>query len=147
MLPCAPGGTMESIADLTERRSRELAVEYRNLVLCFGGQLALTALNIWGNLGLQGAAAELLRAIVSIGMLGSAAALTYFGYRTARAMGSGVSWLWALGMLVPCVNVLTLLVLSSRATQMCRTAGNPVGFLGPKLPSRPSDPGSGGDAA
>ena len=79
---------MESIAELTERRSRELAVQYRNLVLCFGGQLTLTILSIAGNLSLRGSAAEVLSTLVSIGMLGSTAALTYFGYRTARAMGS-----------------------------------------------------------
>jgi hypothetical protein len=107
---------MDSVAELTERRSLELAVAYRNLVLCFGGQLFLTAVDVWGNLSLQGVAAEALGTLVSIGMLGSAAALTYFGYRTAQAMGSGVPWAWAVGMLVPCVNILTLLVLSSRAT-------------------------------
>jgi len=135
---------MEPIADLADRRPRELAVEYRYLVAVFGGQLSLTALNFLGNLGLQGVAAELLGTFVSIGLLGSAAGLTYFGYRTARAMGSSVAWVWAVGMLIPCINVLTLLLLSSRATQMCRAAGIPVGLMGPKVPSLPDEPEGGG---
>ncbi len=67
------------------------------------------------------------------GLIVTVCALAYYGYMTATALGSGVGWLWALAMFVPCANVITLLVLSSKATRMCRANGIPVGFFGPKL--------------
>ena len=130
---------MESVSSLIEGRSRELAVAYRNLVLCFGGQLTVELTNVVGNLTLPRMVARPLGTVVAILMLGSAAALVYFGYRTAQAMGSSAAWVWAAGMMLPCLNVITLLVVSSRATQMCRAAGIPVGFLGPRLPAAPID--------
>jgi hypothetical protein len=135
MRPRHPGGATESTRELTEERSRKLAEAYRILVLCFGGQLVLTVLNIGGNLIRSGPVREMLGALVALGLLGSSAALAYFAYRTAEAMGSRAPWLWAVGIFVPCLNVVTLLALSSKATQMCRNAGIPVGFLGPKAPA------------
>jgi hypothetical protein len=126
---------MASTAELTQRRSQELAVEYRNLVLFFGGQLSLVFVNVVGHLTTRGIAHEVLHSVVSVGMIGSAAGIAYLGYRTARAMGSDVPWLWAVGMLVPFVSIVTLIFLSRRAHEICQTAGIPVGFLGPKLPS------------
>lgn len=75
-----------------------------------------------------------LAVLVSLAALTTFFALAYYGYRTANALGSSVGWLWALAMFVPCLNVITLLVLSSRATRACREHGVPVGFLGPKVP-------------
>jgi hypothetical protein len=125
-------GAMEPVSEEVENRSRQLAVAYRNLVLCFGSQLLLFVVNVAANLTLPGPSAEAVGALVGLLGLGSTAALAYFGYRTAEAMDSRVPWAWAVGMFVPCANVITLLILSSRATQMCRAAGIPVGFLGPK---------------
>ncbi|MET0556462.1 MAG: hypothetical protein ABW221_25725 [Vicinamibacteria bacterium] len=109
-----------------------LAGAYRNLVLWFGGQLLVNALSC-GARGLQGAAAVLVSLVVLVGMLATLVALVYYGYRTAQALGSTVAWLWAVGMLVPCVNVITLLALSSQATRACRENGIEVGLLGPKI--------------
>jgi len=78
----------------------------------------------------------LLGSVVLWCMAGSSFAMVYFGYQTAQATGSTAPWLWALGMLVPCVSVIVLLVLSSQATQLCRESGIPVGFLGPKIGPR-----------
>jgi hypothetical protein len=111
-----------------------LAGAYRRLVLWFGAQLIL-------NCGAMGAGPVLgdtiLGGIVGLaalaGMLVTIGALAYYGYRTALALGSGVAWLWALAMFVPCANAITLLVLSSRATQACAAHGIPVGLLGPKV--------------
>ena len=124
---------MESIAEQTEGRSRELAVEYRNLVLFFGGQLTLALVNVVRNLTMSGVASEMLGTLVSLGMLGSTAGIMYLTYRTARAMGSDAPWAWAVGMLVPFVSIVTLIFLSRRAQELCNAAGIPVGFLGPKL--------------
>lgn len=60
-------------------------------------------------------------------------AIIIYGYRTADALGSAVPILWAVAMFFPCINLITLLVLSSRATNACRERGVPVGFLGPDL--------------
>jgi hypothetical protein len=124
---------MEPVAGEQQSQARELAVAYRTLVLCFAGQLLLAAIKVGGTLTLRGEALQALDSFLSVGMAGSAVALCYFGYRTAKAAGSEQPWVWAIGMLVPCVGVVTLLLLSSKATQKCRAAGIPVGFLGPKL--------------
>jgi hypothetical protein len=124
---------MDLMAEPNEDRSRKIAVEYRNLVLFFGGQLTLALVNGVGKLTMGGVASEVLRNVVSFGLLGSTAALMYFTYRTARALGSEAPWGWAVGMLVPYVSILTLILLSRRAQERCNAAGIPVGFLGPKL--------------
>jgi len=61
-------------------------------------------------------------------------------YRTAKALGSSVPLLWVIGMFIPLFNVIFLLVLSSKATALCRAHGVPVGFLGPKLQAPPPVP-------
>ena len=60
-------------------------------------------------------------------------ALAIYAYRTASALGSNVGFLWAIAMLIPLLNAITLLVLSARSTKGCREAGVAVGFFGPKL--------------
>ena len=137
---------MESMAQLVDARSREVAVEYRNLVLFFGGQIFLVLIGIAGRLAGRGVVSEALGAIASVGMLGSTAALIYQGYRTARAMGSDLPWAWAVGMLVPLVSIVTLILLSTRAQDICRNAGIPVGFMGPKLEDRTDTSRRGGAA-
>jgi hypothetical protein len=110
-----------------------LAWSYKRLVGWFGvqlvlglsGPLAVTVITD-PSIFLIYAAARLLAALVSVGFLG------YYAYRTAAALGSKVAVLWAMAMIVPLVNVLTLLALSSRANHACTRAGIEVGLLGPK---------------
>lgn len=52
-------------------------------------------------------------------------------YRLTRAMGSKVPVLWLLAMLVPCLNLITLLALNSKACAFLQKAGVQVGLLGP----------------
>jgi hypothetical protein len=111
-----------------------LAHAYRRLVLWFGVQLLLSI----SSAAIQAATADaavgvLLSFLILGGMLATLAALVYYGYRTANALGSGVAWLWGVGMLIPCVNVITLLTLSAKATRACRANNIEVGFLGPKV--------------
>jgi len=122
--------------ELLDARVRKLAPAYRRLVLWFGAQLLLNA----GILGLQwlplGRARILVGQALAIGCLVTIGALSYYGYRTAAAAGSDVPWLWAVAMLVPCANMIALLVLNSRAKRACRYHGIPVGLFGPTtLPS------------
>jgi hypothetical protein len=101
------------------------AAPYRNLVLSFGLQLLL-----W----FASTAAPKLAPIIGLGFIATLVMLAVFAFQTTRGMGSKIPALWAVLMLVPCFNSITLLVLSSKATAACREAGIPVGLLGPKLP-------------
>jgi hypothetical protein len=111
----------------------KLAVAYRRLVLWFVLQWLVGML---GYVAIRLLADPELQFIVGIARLAlglvTVVALGYYAFRTAQAIGSRVAVLWAIAMLVPCVNVITLLVLSSRATTACRQAGVEVGLLGPK---------------
>ena len=63
----------------------------------------------------------------------TAIGLMFYAYRTAKALGSTVSWLWPIGMIFPVLNILGLLELSSRASAVCREHGIEVGLLGPRV--------------
>lgn len=105
----------------------KLARAYRNLVLWFGVQLVMTM----GNQAF--AEVPLVGALAGLVILATLVALTIYAYRTASALGASVPILWAVAMFLPCVNAITLLVLSSKATAACRERGIEVGFLGPKI--------------
>ena len=111
---------------------RALAVAYRRLVLWFGAQLVFQGIQIALHVSGVGAPPA-LDLVLGIGVLVTIPALAYFGFRTAQAMRSRVAWLWAIAMFIPCVNALTLLALSSRATQECSSRGIRVGLLGPSV--------------
>ncbi len=109
-----------------------LARNFKWLVLWFGVQLLMPV----GQLVLPvvpGSPVDIVNAVVLVVALATLVALAYYGARTAAALGSSVGWLWGLAMFFPCVNVITLLGLSTKATATCRAAGMRVGLLGPKL--------------
>jgi hypothetical protein len=78
------------------------------------------------------------------GIVGFAATVTVLVFMLVTAYGltkrieSGVPILWAAGMLIPLVNILVLLAISSKAQAWCRSRGIPVGFWGPKKDHLPS---------
>ena len=111
-----------------------LAHAYRFLVVWFGVQLLISAASAMVQIAaLGGALAIILSLLISGAMVATFIALVYYGYRTAAALGSSVAWLWAVAMVIPCLNVITLLALSSNATSACRANGIEVGLLGPKV--------------
>jgi hypothetical protein len=115
----------------------KLAFAYRRLVLWFGAQLIVG----FGRVAVLGAGVDnpaLSLAVLAVTLV-TIGALAYYGYLTATALGSDVGWLWGVAMFVPCVNVITLLLLSSKATTACRAAGIKVGFFGPKTMARGGD--------
>jgi hypothetical protein len=118
-----------------------LAHSYRRLVLWFGVQLLLTFASMALNAPYRDVepptSVALLSGAVSLGMISTLVALAIYSYRTADALGASVPLLWVVAMVIPCINVITLLALSSRATAACRACGIPVGFLGPKVSSHP----------
>jgi hypothetical protein len=116
----------------------QLAFSYRRLVLWFGVQLVVALVGPIVTLAVGESTLGLVVLMLRlIALLGTVVALAVYAYKTAEALGSSVGALWAVAMLIPCANVVTILVLSSRATAACRAAGIPVGFLGPKQVSVP----------
>ena len=111
-----------------------LTFAYRRLVLWFGAQLLLNMASVGLHAFEAGSAiAAVLSLLFVVGMLATIAALAYYGFRTAKALSSPVAWLWAVAMFVPCANVISLLALSSKATQACAARGISVGLLGPRV--------------
>lgn len=112
----------------------KLAVAYRWLVVWFGIQLVIFVGGSMIAVVLGESALGALFALVRLAVgLATVVALAIYAYRTATALGSNVGFLWAIAMLIPLLNAITLLVLSARSTKACREAGVPVGFFGPKL--------------
>jgi hypothetical protein len=101
-----------------------LALSYRQLVLWVGAQIIISI----GLLVFNSLSVILVPALVA-----TTIALAFYAYRTAEALGSSSAPLWAVAMLIPCINIVTLLILSSKATDVCRANGVPVGFLGPRV--------------
>ncbi len=124
---CADPTNRSICAACAERTldTKALAFNYRAVVLLVGVQMIASAVSR----SMPGPLALLL----SLVLLGTIFALPVFAYRTARALGSDIAWLWAILVFVPCVNLVALLVLSSLATAACRKRGIPVGLLGPKV--------------
>jgi len=58
-------------------------------------------------------------------------ALLITTYRLMTELGSSAPWLWTLAMLIPCLNILVLLSISSDAQRWCKERRIPVGFFGP----------------
>jgi hypothetical protein len=130
-----------------------LAIAYRRLVLWFGAQLFLNLASVLLQFAAPGRAvgsqakplmvpltlatisSSATAAAIAIGTLVIFVALAFYSYRTADALGSRAPFVWAVAMVVPLVNLIGLLVLSSRAATLCQANGIPVGLFGPKLPS------------
>ena len=114
-------------------QAERVAVLYRRIVLLVGAQLLSSCFGQVLAGGAQGSDVLILitsmltlLATLAIGVLSAVAA-----YQLMREMGSSVPWLWAIALFVPCVNIITLLVVSARATSWCKERGIKVGLLGP----------------
>lgn len=72
--------------------------------------------------------AGLLRAVQIAFWLGA----VIFAYWVARALKTRAVWVYVILMLIPCVSLITLLVLNYKATAVLRTHGVHVGLFGAK---------------
>jgi hypothetical protein len=108
----------------------KIAVLYRRLVLLVGLQLLLGFLRV-PIATMPSQAAGVLALVFLAILLVVLSVLAVTAYRLAGALGSGPPVLWAIGMFIPCVNIIVLLALSSSAQSWCRRYGIKVGFLGP----------------
>ena len=124
--PAPPGGSWPAPLDDAEA----IAKHYRRLVLLVGAQLVLSMF-------FQRQAPEMsqgeaiLSLILAAVLIGVTVYLVSTAYRLARYLGAGVPVLWAVAMFIPCLNIIMLLVLSTKAQAWCRQYGIKVGFFGP----------------
>jgi hypothetical protein len=113
------------LAPVYSAQAREIAAlakNYRQLVVWVGLQILFSA----ATLGVPLPFGYVLPVTV--------VAIMFYAYRTAKALGSTSGVLWAIAMLLPIVNLLGLLSLSSRASAVCQANGIEVGLLGPRVP-------------
>ena len=106
---------------------------YRRLVLLVGLQILLSI----AQLPLQQSSGLwiLVLALITLVLLGTIVAIVVTAYQLTRHLASGWPIVSAIAMLIPCINILTLLVISSRAQSWCRRYGIKVGLLGPSKES------------
>lgn len=105
---------------------------YRRLVILVGLQL-VSALTVQALAAAPFAGSFLVAVVADLLVFGTLIALPVTAYQLTSQMkeGSRSPILWAVMMLLPCVNILSLLILSSRAQAWCRLYGIKVGFFGP----------------
>jgi hypothetical protein len=112
----APVGDAETTARL-----------YRRLVLLVGLQLLMS----FAQVSMQVSRSPVLPGVVLLVLLGVLVGLAVTAYSLSQHLGESVPVLWAIAMFLPCINILGLLVLSSKAQVWCRQYGLKVGLLGP----------------
>ena len=126
--PYQPPGNAAAPSNLppAERdKLREIARYQRNInlvILCyFGAGFLIRALN-------ELAVGRIVGGVIAVGVLVAGA---YFAVMMARALYStAVAVISGILLLVPCVGLLTLLVLNNRATARLGAAGIKVGLIG-----------------
>jgi hypothetical protein len=127
--PVSGGGKSMGGLALVEN-AEAIARLYRRLVLLVGLQLLLSFLRVPLMMAVP-AAATPMAVIVLLVLLGSAVALALTAYALTEQMGTGAPLLWAVAMFLPCINIISLLVLSSKSQTWCKQHGVKVGFFGP----------------
>jgi hypothetical protein len=114
-----------------------IAKLYRRLVLLVGAQLlsGFVARSLAVMVAAVSETATLITVLLvilaGVAWLVSSILIVVTAYRLAGRLKAGVPILWALAMFIPCVNLITLLALSSTAQSWCRRHGIKVGFFGP----------------
>ncbi|HKH45978.1 MAG TPA: DUF4339 domain-containing protein [Thermoanaerobaculia bacterium] len=101
---------------------------YRRLVLLVGMQIVLEVFRLTTNTAFSSQAAASIFFLLWIALL-LATAVT--AYQLTRQLREGVPLLWAIAMFLPCIGILVLLMLSSKAQAWCQRYGIKVGLLGP----------------
>ena len=118
-------GMREGAMGVRDNSLYEIAKGQRKVLVCFG-------LLLMFNLG-QVAIGAVAPPAVLIFTLGSLVMMIFSViavYRLAKALGY-TAIIYAIAMIIPCINLITLLVVVSRATQRLKAGGVKVGLLGP----------------
>lgn len=113
----------------------KVAKAFRGVLVYFGSQYLIGfVMNVVGGVAEASPDAAPVVGLVAIALLVAAVAclvmLLVQVYKCSSAMGS-VGLLWVIGMFFPCINLLTLLAINSKAKTFLETRGVKVGFLGP----------------
>jgi len=105
---------------------------YRRLVVLIGLQILLYVLVQTLTAGSRGSLTTAFLGLVAVAALfGIFITVAVTAYKLSARLGAGMPILWAIAMFLPCINIITLLALSSKAQTWCRQYGIKVGFLGP----------------
>ncbi|HEY0512973.1 MAG TPA: DUF4339 domain-containing protein [Thermoanaerobaculia bacterium] len=103
---------------------------YRRLVLLVGLQIVLGFFQLPGQMShFAGSSALALVSSLALIVLFVGTAVTT--YKLTAHLGESLPILWAVAMFIPCLNIIVLLVISSKAQGWCRRYGIKVGFFGP----------------
>ena len=108
--------------------AEEIAKYYRFLVLLVGLQLVL---GFFQFPGMSSAEPGALTLVLSLALLGLLAAIAFTAYHLTRLLGESLPILWGIAMFLPCINIIGLLLISSKAQVWCKRYGIAVGFFGP----------------
>lgn len=107
-----------------------IAKLYRRLVLLVGLQLLVGFLRV-PFIAAAPSQAALVAGVTALILLGVLVATAVTAYKLAGHLGGGAALAWAIAMFLPCINIIVLLVLSSKAQAWCHRYGIKVGLLGP----------------
>ena len=108
----------------------EIAKYYRFLVLLVGLQLVLGFFQFPGRISPASEPGG-LALIVSLVVIGVLITTAFTAYHLTRLLGENLPILWGVAMFIPCINIIGLLLISTRAQAWCRRYGITVGFFGP----------------
>ena len=108
-----------------------LTASYRPFLVFYAATLlwCLSGLGVEPLMELRPGATSAVRLLILGSALAIFGGLAFYGYRRASALGSGVSWLWAIAMLVALVNVIAPLMLILRTREACQALGFPLACL------------------
>lgn len=104
---------------------------YRRLVLLVGLHILASFPQILLQVGAPSQGEGLVMLVINLVLLCVLVAMVITTYKLARVLGAGLPVLWAIAMFIPCLNIVMLLALSSKAQTWCRQYGIKVGLLGP----------------
>jgi hypothetical protein len=116
------------------QNAETIARLYRRLVILVGIQLLVGGyVQVLSASGASASGPGFLALIASLVLIGTFFALPVTAYQLTSQMREGrrSPILWAVLMILPCVNILSLLILSTRAQTWCQRHGVKVGLFGP----------------
>lgn len=112
------------------KRVEAVARLYRRLVLLVGLQIAVGLFQIPSETSPSQEAGP-LALMTSLILLVLLIWIAITAYGLTKQLGESLPILWAILMFFPCLNIIVLLVLSSRSQTWCHRYGIKVGLLGP----------------
>jgi len=106
-----------------------IAQLYRSLVLLVGLQILLGFFRLPVDISVSTESGASLVALFALIVI--LVAIAFTAHKLTQYLGERSPLLWALAMFLPCINVIGLLAISSKAQIWCRRHGIKVGFFGP----------------